>query len=230
MFVNFVQDNALRATSSDAIVASLIAATSNHETSQRIAPCFTPGALIATMKGEVPVEQIKLGDKVLTRDNGLQQVRWIGARTLTAAQMCALDDARPVLIRKGALGNGCPQRDIIVSPHHRMLVTSDIAMMLFDEREVLVAARHLTGLAGIERIEAACVTYFHMLFDHHEVILADGAWTESFQPSDSSLNGLDPRQKAEILAIFPELAESAPARFAPARRALGAGEASLILG
>merc|ERR1711916_245042 len=78
---------------------------------------------------------------------------------------------RPVLIRKGALGNGLPERDMIVSPNHRMLVASDKAAIYFEEREVLVAAKHLVDLPGVAFVDVEDVTYIHFMFDQHEVVL-----------------------------------------------------------
>ncbi len=121
-----------------------------------------------------------MGDKVFTRDNGIQAIRWIGSRTLSCDEL----EARfhPIRFREGSLGNGMPARDLVVSPNHRMLVTSTLSELLFAEREVLVSAKHLTHLDGVERVKTESVTYVHMMFDRHEVILGDGAWSESFQP------------------------------------------------
>ncbi|MEL6809613.1 MAG: Hint domain-containing protein, partial [Pseudomonadota bacterium] len=167
--------------------------------------CFTPTTRIATQKGEVLVAHLAPGDKVITRDNGLQELRWVGRRDLGPADMQANARFQPVLIRKGALGNGAPERDMLVSPQHRMLITSDVAAVMFDEREVLVAAKHLTGLDGVDQVQTGAVSYMHLMFDQHEVVLADGAWSESFQPGDHSLRGIGAAQRGEVEALFPEL-------------------------
>ncbi|TFL18182.1 Hint domain-containing protein [Jannaschia formosa] len=192
-------------------------------------PCFTPGTLIATPRGEVPVEALEVGDRVITRDNGLQEIRWIGRRDLTAAEMLATEAFRPVMIRRGALGHGLPERDMIVSPQHRVLIVGDDALLYFEEREVLVAAKHLVGRPGIERLAARDLSYIHIMFDAHQVILSDGAWTESFQPGDSSLAGLHDAQRAELLSLFPELQdEDGLDGYVAARRSLKRREAELL--
>ncbi|MGH1454786.1 MAG: Hint domain-containing protein [Paracoccaceae bacterium] len=194
------------------------------------APCLTHGSMIATPKGEVAVDQLAVGDRVFTRDNGIQELVWVGRVTLSATQLEAQPEHRPVLVRTGALGNGMPQRDMVLSPNHRVLVTSGEAEMLFDEREVLVAAKHLVGRPGIERVTPAQVTYVHIMCKHHEVVLSDGAWTESFQPDDASLKSVGAPQQAEIMALFPELADDMGGLDYPAaRRALGANEARLLV-
>ncbi|WP_420012176.1 Hint domain-containing protein [Tateyamaria sp.] len=172
---------------------------------EQIIICFTPGTRIATQKGEVAVERLQPGDKVFTRDNGIQTLRWVGQRDLAPQEMRAHPEFQPVLIRKGALGNDLPQRDMLVSPQHRMLLTSDLAEVMFDEREVLVAAKHLTGLDGVDQVQTGAVSYLHLMFDQHEVVLADGAWSESFQPGDHSLKGIGADQRSEVLTLFPEL-------------------------
>ncbi|MFL4471367.1 Hint domain-containing protein [Tateyamaria armeniaca] len=167
--------------------------------------CFTPGTRIATQRGEVAVENLNAGDKVFTRDNGVQPLRWVGRRDLSPQEMQFNPQYQPILIRQGALGKGLPERDMLVSPQHRMLLTSDVAAVMFDEREVLVAAKHLTGLDGVDAVHTSTVSYMHLMFDQHEVVLANGAWSESFQPGDDALHGIGSDQRDEVLALFPEL-------------------------
>jgi Ca2+-binding RTX toxin-like protein len=195
---------------------------------ETVIPCFTPGTLIATDKGDVLVEDLKVGDKVFTRDNGWQVLRWVGQRKVSLADMIIAPALRPIEIAKGALGNGLPLRSMKVSPQHRMLIESARSEMLFGEAEVLVAATHLTGLAGVEQKLTSEVTYIHLLFDRHEIICAEGAWTESFQPAMRMLNGMDDAQRTEITTLFPELATS-DLDFPAARLSLKAHEAKVLL-
>mgnify|MGYP001799917072 CR=1 FL=1 len=197
---------------------------------EQIIICFTPGTRIATQKGAVAVEKLQVGDKVITRDNGTQALRWVGRRDLTPDEMRAHPEFQPILIRKGALGNGLPDRDMLVSPQHRMLVTSDIAAVMFDEREVLIAAKHQTGLDGVDQVQTGAVSYLHLMFDQHEVVLADGAWSESFQPGDHSLRGIGADQRSEVLTLFPELETLAGLdSYGAARLSLKRHEAEIIV-
>ncbi|MBY6065442.1 Hint domain-containing protein [Leisingera aquaemixtae] len=197
---------------------------------EQIIPCFTPGTLIATPLGERRVEDLQAGDRVITRDNGIQEIRWVGIRTLEGADMKGRAHLQPVLIRQGALGNGLPERDMMVSPNHRVLVANDKTALYFEDREVLVAAKHLTGLAGVDVVELASVTYIHFMFDQHEVVLSDGAWTESFQPGDQSLRGLDNAQRNELFELFPELkSQKGREGYTAARRSLRKHEAHLLV-
>ena len=192
--------------------------------------CFTPGSLIATPRGERPVEDLRPGDKVITRDNGIQTIRWAGSRSLSARDLSGAAHLAPVMIRKGALGNNLPERDMMLSPNHRMLVSNEKTSYYLGESEVLVAAKHLVGLPGITRATAPEVTYVHFLCDQHEVVLADGTWSESFQPGDYSLSGLGDEQRREIFEIFPELkTDIGLEAFGAARRSLKRHEAVLVV-
>lgn len=190
-----------------------------------VTPCFTPGTLIATPRGEVAVELLQVGDRVVTRDNGMQDIRWIGRRHLGWPAMNAHPHLRPILIRKGSLGEGLPERDTMVSPNHRLLVSNERTALYFAEAEVLVAAKHLVGGRAVTEVEIAGVIYIHFLCDRHEVVLANGAWTESFQPTDWSLKGIGNSQRNEILELFPELRRPDAPSFSPVRRMLTRTEA-----
>jgi hypothetical protein len=196
---------------------------------ENVIPCFTPGTLIATPRGEVPVESLRAGDKIITRDNGMQEVRWIGRRDLTWADLNAAQHLRPIVVRQGSLGHGLPDRDLLVSPNHRLLVANDRTALYFDEHEVLVAAKHLTAARGIHSVNAAGVSYIHFMCDQHEVVLSNGAWTESFQPGDLTLGGMGNAQRSEIFELFPELRTTQGVRdYTAARRTLKRHEAMLI--
>lgn len=170
-----------------------------------VTPCFTPGAQIATARGAVAVEDLKVGDKVLTRDNGLQPICWIGSKHVTGRDLAMNPHLRPVLIRRNALGPGLPARDMQLSPNHRVLVASDRTALYFEEREVLCSAKHLVNNRDIHELQTTGTTYIHFMFDRHEVVLSDGTWTESFQPGDYSLRGIGNAQRQEILDLFPAL-------------------------
>ncbi|WP_311201725.1 cadherin-like domain-containing protein [Sulfitobacter sp. S223] len=196
---------------------------------EKVVPCFTPGTLIATPKGERKVEELEVGDRIITRDNGMQVIRWIGRREMSGEELAEKEHLRPILIRQGALGNDLPERDMMVSPQHRVLVANDKTALYFEEREVLVAAKHLTDIDGIDVVEVSQTSYIHIMFDQHEVILSDGIWTESFQPGDLSLAGVGDASRDEILELFPELATRAGIEaYAAARKSLKKHEAKLV--
>lgn len=210
--------------------AGNVTGTMNFFEIEEVVPCFTPGTLIATPAGEKLVEDLEVGDRVITRDNGIQEIKWVGRKDLTGHDLARKPHLNPVLIRQGALGNNLPEHDMLVSPNHRVLVANDKTALYFEEREVLVAAKHLLGLDGVEEVETGSVSYIHIMFDQHEVVLSNGAWTESFQPGDYSLKGIGNAQRQEILELFPELAEAEGLKaYASARRSLKKHEAALLV-
>jgi Hint domain len=183
----------------------------------RSTPCFTPGTLITTKTGETPIEHLAVGDMVVTRDNGMQPVRWVGKTQMFIHDFQADPHLLPIFIRQGALGKGLPERDMFVSPNHRMLVTNARTTLRFQEREVLVAAKNL-ATPGVHTIQSSGTTYIHFMCDRHEIVLADGTWTESFHPDDTSLKGIGNAQRLEIFEIFPDLKTGAGrAGYVPAR-------------
>jgi Ca2+-binding RTX toxin-like protein len=197
---------------------------------ENVIPCFTPGTLIATPKGERLVEELQVGDRIITRDNGIQEIAWLGHKPMSGAQLVQNPHLQPVLIKAGALGHGLPERDMMVSPNHRVLVSSDKTQLYFEESEVLAAAKHMVGAEGIHTVNVMQTTYVHFMFERHEVVLSNGAWTESFQPGDYSLKGIGNSQRNEIFDLFPELqSKTGLENYQSARKALKKHEAKLLL-
>lgn len=168
-------------------------------------PCFCQGTLLRTHEGEKRVEDLAVGDLVWTHDHGLQPIRWIGRRKLDRIDLTLAPKLRPIRIRAGALGKGVPHSDLMVSPQHRMLVRSSITHRMFGSDEVLVAAKHLLELDGVEQIDADEVEYFHLLFDGHEILCSNGAESESLYTGAEALKSVGPAARDEIFALFPEL-------------------------
>ncbi|HMO73411.1 MAG TPA: Hint domain-containing protein, partial [Paracoccaceae bacterium] len=190
-------------------------------------PCYTPGTRIVTDAGPVAVEHLRPGDRVLTRDSGFRPLVWCGRRALSLAEAAAQPAFAPVRIARGALGPGVPSRDLVVSPQHRMLLAGARAEMLFGEHEVLVAALHLVGLPGVTRLPPQAVDYVHVMCERHEVIQAEGAWSESFQPGAAVVGSMAAAARDGLRALFPELAAGRP--FPAARRTLKAHEARVLV-
>lgn len=188
-------------------------------------PCFANGTKLLAKSGGRLVEDLKPGDQLLCYnqtdgETSFSTLLRVFKRELSAAELLANEKLRPVRIMAGALGNGLPERDLLVSRQHRMLVQSKIAKRMFGRLEVLVPAVKLTELPGIfvdESVEG--VAYFHLLFEQHEVVYAEGAPTESLFTGPETLKAISPEAREEILTIFPEIADlnyvPEPARFIP---------------
>lgn len=173
-------------------------------------PCFVAGTVIATEAGPVLVDDLRPGMAIQTQDGGFQEIRWIACETVALDDMDQPPGNRPINIPAGALGDGTPATDLMVSPQHRMLVSSSIAERMFGSEEVLVAAKKLVGIEGIcvaEEIEA--VTYYHLLLDAHEIVFANGARAESLLLGPITVSTLGPEAQAELEARFPNLVQGA---------------------
>ncbi|MBO9397422.1 Hint domain-containing protein [Shimia sp. R9_2] len=172
-------------------------------------PCFTTGTLIDTLFGPKPIESLQVGDMVLTYDCDYEPIRWIGSRKVTAAQLRAMPKLKPILIRANALGLGYPKQDLQVSPQHRLLVSSKVAMRMFGSKDVLIPAQKLLPMDGIEVVGDTTegLEYWHILFDSHQVVWSNGAPSESLYTGPQALKALSPEGRAEIQSLFPEICQ-----------------------
>lgn len=171
--------------------------------------CFASGTLIETETGPRPVERLNPGDRVKTADGTAQPLVWAYRSAQSARTLSRNPKLRPVRIMAGALGPGLPRRDLLVSRQHRIVVRSRIVERMFGAPEVLVAAIRLTALPGIfvdDRVEQ--VDYVHLLFERHEIVVAEGVAAESLLTGPEALEALPAPARAELLTIFPELAEA----------------------
>lgn len=182
--------------------------------------CFARGTLIGTIEGDRPVETLHPGDMIRTRDDGPQPLRWIGSRTVPGRGALA-----PVVIGAGVLGN---RRRLMLSPQHRLLVTGDRAELLFGQPEVLVAAKHLMDGDRIHSAPCDLVEYWHLLFDRHQIVLAEGIPAESFHPAERSITALDHAAREELFTIFPDLRGGCTGYGPLARPEISAAEARTL--
>ena len=159
---------------------------------------FSRGTHITMASGaQVAIQDLKVGDKVLTRDDGPQEIRWIGQNTRRA-----VGDFAPVLIKKGTLNN---ENDLIVSPDHRLFIYQRHDEIGAGRSEVLVKVRHLINGSSVKRLEGGFVDYFQLLFDRHQIIYAEGIAAESLL--------VDPRTRAAL----PQEVDEALAKALPGR-------------
>lgn len=134
--------------------------------------CFAAGTLVATARGEVAVEDLRVGDLVVTvgGDAALQPVVWLGHTRMNIARHPNPAAAAPILITAGALADGVPHRDLRVSPEHAMFLDG-----------CLVPAKHLVnGASIVQEVWCPEVTYWHVELATHSVLVAEGALSESY--------------------------------------------------
>ena len=192
----------------------------NFDEIENVIICFTEGTRIATPRGVREIEDLEMGDLVVTRDHGLQPIRWVGKRTVPARGALA-----PIRFDPHVIGN---ERALYVSPQHRMLMQGVEASLLFGESEVLASAKHLVNGSTVTEVHGGTVTYVHIMFDQHEIIYAEGAASESFYPGGTGLNAVEEEAREELFSLFPELRSHEGAYGDTARLCLKAHESRLL--
>lgn len=151
---------------------------------------FSRGTHITLSSGEQrPIEALKIGDRILTRDDGPQQVRWIGQSTVRA-----VGEFAPICIKSGTLNN---DNDLILSPDHRLFIYQRSDALGAGRSELLIKARHLLNGDTVVTQDGGFVDYFQLLFDSHQIIYAEGIAAESML--------IDTRTKPVLPADLSEL-------------------------
>lgn len=153
---------------------------------------FTRGTRITLASGaQRVIEKLSVGDRVLTRDNGVQEIRWIGHSTVRA-----VGEFAPIVIKAGALNN---EADLVVSPDHRLFIYQREDAIGAGRRELLVKARHLVNGDTVIQQDGGFVEYYQLLFDGHEIIYAEGIAAETLLVDTRTRAALPP-ELDEVLA------------------------------
>jgi hypothetical protein len=172
-----------------------------------VVACYVRGTMIRTIEGERAIESLAIGDVVLTAGGEEKPIRWIGHRAYKKRFACCNPDVLPICIAAGALADGVPSRDLYVSPQHAMFIDG-----------VLVPAIDLVnGTSITEAVSMEEIAYFHIELAEHDVLLANGAPSESFIDDNSRMmfhNAYD------FAALYPS-AERRPAIYCAPRVSSG---------
>ncbi len=182
--------------------------------------CFTEGTPLATPRGDVAVEDMSVGDLVETLDHGPRPIRWIGKRAVVGKGHLA-----PTTFMPGSIGNA---QKISLSPQHRVLLSGWKCELMFQAPEVLCAAKHLCDGDQVFATPCETVTYYHIMFDRHEIVFSQGAQLESFFAGDHILQA-DQASYDELVDIFPEIAEGHRGPLRAARPFVKSYEAAALL-
>jgi RHS repeat-associated protein len=141
--------------------------------------CYCAGTLIATLSGERSVEELSIGDVVMTKSGAARPIKWIGRRSYCGRFIKGRKDILPVYFKKDSLGESVPKRDLWISPNHAMFFENASGGILIEAKD-LVNGVSIVQACAVERID-----YFHIELETHDVIIAEGAPSETFIDDDS---------------------------------------------
>ncbi len=168
--------------------------------------CFAGGTLIETENGPTPIEDLSAGDQIRVFGGGFSTLRLNLSQKIKKGAMLTNPKLRPVKIVQDALGPGFPNQDLRVSRQHRMLVSSPISKRMFGQTNALISAIRLTEFPGCFVDEDAVgISYFHLIFDRHEIVFANGTPAESFYPGSEAMKAMPCSAKQEFVELFPDL-------------------------
>lgn len=189
-------------------------------------PCFVSGTRIETPLGERVVETLKAGDLVETVDDGAQPLLRNLSTVLSRDRLEAMPNLRPIHFARGAVGN---ERAMRLSPQHRVLIRGWQAELLFGEAEVLVPAKALINGRDVRTVPpTARITYHHLLFERHQLVISDGAITESLNPQGAIARRTQVQALRECVALFGADVVGQHAKAAPVRPVISMRDAQVL--
>lgn len=164
-------------------------------------------ANVRTPCGARHIANLRPGDLVVTRDNGLVPVRMIWTRTVTEAEMAADPSLAPVRLTPRCIGPMMPQRDLVVAGDHRLLIPGYRLADQPDAAAALIAARDIAESSDKAFVNRAHgdITYYNLVFDAQQVFAANGLPVESYLPSPDNLSRLAAKVRDDIERVFPDL-------------------------
>ena len=181
--------------------------TTAMKTDRRYLTGLCGDANVRTPLGARHVDILHPGDMVVTRDNGLQPVRMIWTRTVTAAEMRDRPELAPIRLKPRAVGPMMPARDLRIASGHRALIPGYRISGVADEQPCLmrVGALAMASDEAFVDTSADSVTYYNLVFDSHQVFCAEGLPVESFRPSPKAMAAMDVAAREELLELFPNM-------------------------
>lgn len=192
--------------------------------------CFAKGTMIATPNGEVAVEDLKAGESILTASGACVSLEWIAHSHFSFAEILMNRRVNPVCIRKDSLGPNSPHSDLWVSPQHRIVLKGWNVELALGEPEVLVAAKHIVAEADTpSMLWKNGVDYYHLLLDHHDILISNGLESESMLIGDEALRSLSVDARSDLGAYLDTHPETNQAAQTPAMGIAKSTEAICIL-
>lgn len=191
-------------------------------------------SVVETARGPVLARDIRVGDRLITRDSGVQTVRWVGCSTVMygdGGQDPGPDQKHkgPVRIRAGALGTSPQAGNLVLAPGHRVLVQHPLNELLFAVDEAMACVGDLTHVDGIDFVPRSVGRWTHFLLDRHQMVRANGLWVETLSPDMWSIRVAYPDEWHAITEALPRLRyEVSAADYVEARITLDHRELRLL--
>ncbi|NEQ98339.1 MAG: hypothetical protein F6K30_16740 [Cyanothece sp. SIO2G6] len=153
--------------------------------------CFLQGTHILSDRGEVLVENLQVGDNILTFAGKPEPIKWIGIQTIDPKNVTNALRGYPIQIKAGALGNEIPHRDLYVSPDHA----------IFWDGLLINAGALVNDISIVTTTPQTVFVYYHIELQQHSLVVAEGAATESYLPENGDRSVFD--NGAEYEALYP---------------------------
>ena len=172
---------------------------------------FARGSVIATSDGPVAVEDLVPGMEVVTGDNAVERIMWIGSMSILPARLGArIETATMTRITTDAFGMGRPTPDLQLGPWARLLLQDARCKAATGASAAYAPVRSfMDGISIIEVTPFAPISAFHLALERHGSIRAAGLEIESFHPGGNLSDRLDPQLAAMFMSLFPHLRSAA---------------------
>ena len=170
--------------------------------------CYCRGTLIQTERGQRLVEQLEIGEEVMTASGRSRPIKWIGRRSYASRFVMAPKNILPICIKAGTLDDNVPKRDLWISPNHALFFKDDHGRVLVEAKDLV------DGVSIVQPDSVQTIEYFHIELETHDIIIAEGAPSESFIDDDS--RGIF-HNAHEYPLLYPAAAETTVARYCAPR-------------
>ena len=168
--------------------------------------CYGAGTRLRTIQGEIAIEDLSVGDLLWTIDAGYQPIVCIDKHTLSPAELAHKPHLRAIRLWAHALGHNQPERDLILSPQHRLCLSSNIIGRITGKHQAIVSAKDLLQLDGVDVVDTdAPITYYHIMTPEHQLIMAHGCLGETLFTGPQALRMIPAESRRELHALFPDM-------------------------
>ncbi|WP_420862817.1 Hint domain-containing protein [Algirhabdus cladophorae] len=168
---------------------------------------FARGTLLASPMGPIAIEDLLPGDLLTTRDDGSLPVQWIGkVKMVPEWQGQSPEMGKMIRVSADSFGLGRPMPDLLLGSHAYLLQSGAQVQERIGKPQALVSATDLVDWENVISVTPPTPTdLFHIAFDRHAIVTANGLEMESYHPGYAFHNGLSGGMRGLYLSLFPQL-------------------------